>query len=56
MESWSFTRLIGLAGKGAGHTKANQIHIDMNEMRTRWSTVSAVIARMLLACLASRSA
>ena len=47
------TRLVGLVGKGAGHTKANQIIIiDMNDVEDEVvELVSAVIARMLFRLL-----
>ena len=47
------TRLAGLAAKGAGHTKANQIIIiDMNDVEDEVvELVSAVIARMLFRLL-----
>ena len=46
-------RLVGLTGKGAGHTKANQIIIiDMNDVEDEVvELVSAVIARMLFRLL-----
>ena len=47
------TRLVGLVGKEAGHTKANQIIIiDMNDVEDEVvELVSAVIARMLFRLL-----